>query len=53
MLSLCLFRIAVQEALQNVKKHGGVARAEVKLRRTGNTILVSNFATKAKELMRG
>jgi signal transduction histidine kinase len=39
-VALCLFRI-VQEALQNLKKHSGVAKAEVRLRRTGNRILVS------------
>ena len=39
-VALCLFRI-VQEALQNLKKHSGAAKAEVKLRRTGNRILVS------------
>jgi signal transduction histidine kinase len=39
-VALCLFRI-VQEALQNLKKHSGVVKAEVRLRRTGNRILVS------------
>ncbi len=38
--ALCLFRI-VQEALQNMKKHSGVVKAEVRLRGTGNRILVS------------
>ncbi len=38
-VALCLFRI-VQEALQNLKKHSGVVKAEVRLRRTGNRILV-------------
>ncbi len=39
-VALCLFRI-VQEALQNLKKHSGAAKAEVRLRRTGDRILVS------------
>jgi signal transduction histidine kinase/ABC-type uncharacterized transport system substrate-binding protein len=39
-VALCLFRI-VQEALQNLKKHSGVVKAEVRLRRTGNRIVVS------------
>ncbi len=39
-VALCLFRI-VQEALQNLKKHSGVVKAEVRLRRAGNKILVS------------
>jgi signal transduction histidine kinase/ABC-type uncharacterized transport system substrate-binding protein len=39
-VALCLFRI-VQEALQNLRKHSGVVKAEVRLRRTGNRILVS------------
>ncbi len=39
-VALCLFRI-VQEALQNLKKHSGAVKAEVRLRRTGNRILVS------------
>jgi signal transduction histidine kinase/ABC-type uncharacterized transport system substrate-binding protein len=39
-IALCLFRI-VQEALQNLRKHSGVANGEVRLRRTGNKILVS------------
>ena len=39
-VALCLFRI-VQEALQNLKKHSGVVQVEVRLRRTGNRILVS------------
>jgi signal transduction histidine kinase/ABC-type uncharacterized transport system substrate-binding protein len=39
-IALCLFRI-VQEALQNFKKHSGVVKAEVMLRRTGSSILVS------------
>ena len=39
-VGLCLFRI-VQEALQNLKKHSGVVKAEVRLRRTGDRIRVS------------
>jgi signal transduction histidine kinase/ABC-type uncharacterized transport system substrate-binding protein len=39
-VALCLFRI-VQEALQNLRKHSGVVKAEVSLRRIGNRILVS------------
>ena len=39
-VALCLFRI-VQEALQNLKKHSGAVKAEVRMRRTGNRILVS------------
>jgi len=39
-VALCLFRI-VQEALQNLKKHSGAVKAEVRLRRTGNRLLVS------------
>ena len=39
-VALCLFRI-VQEALQNLRKHSGAVKAEVRLRRTGNKIYVS------------
>jgi len=39
-VALCLFRL-VQEALQNLKKHSGVVKAEVTLHRTGNRIFVS------------
>ena len=39
-VALCLFRI-VQEALQNLKKHSGAAKAEVRLSRARNKILVS------------
>ena len=39
-VALCLFRIT-QESLQNLKKHSGALKAEVRLRRTGNRILVS------------
>ncbi|MEG9435433.1 hypothetical protein JAO29_04550 [Edaphobacter sp. HDX4] len=35
--NLCIYRI-IQEALRNVKKHSGAARAEVKLRMDGNKI---------------
>jgi signal transduction histidine kinase len=35
-----LFRI-VQEALQNLRKHSGAVKAEVRLRRIGNKIFVS------------
>ena len=38
-VALCLFRI-VQEALQNLKKHSGAARAQVNLRRTGNILFL-------------
>jgi signal transduction histidine kinase len=39
-IALCLFRI-VQEALQNLRKHSGAAKAEVKLIRRANRIFVS------------
>lgn len=38
-VALCLFRI-VQEGLQNLKKHSGAARAQVDLRRAGNTLFL-------------
>ena len=38
-VALCLFRI-VQEALQNLKKHSGAARAQVNLRRAGNILFL-------------
>jgi signal transduction histidine kinase len=38
-VALCLFRI-VQESLQNLKKHSGVLKAEVRLRVKGNRIIV-------------
>jgi signal transduction histidine kinase/ABC-type uncharacterized transport system substrate-binding protein len=38
-VALCLFRIA-QEALQNLKKHSGAARAQVDLRRAGNILFL-------------
>ena len=37
---LCAFRI-VQEGLRNLKKHSGVARAQVNLRRVADTLHVS------------
>ena len=39
-VALCLFRI-IQEGLQNLKKHSGVARAQVKLWTIGDKILMS------------
>ena len=39
-IALCLFRI-VQEALQNLKKHSGAVKAEVRLCRIRNKLLVS------------
>jgi signal transduction histidine kinase len=39
-VALCLFRI-VQEALQNLRKHSGAAKAEVKLIRRADRIFVS------------
>ncbi len=39
-VALCLFRI-VQEGLQNLKKHSGVAKAQVKLWTAGDKILMS------------
>ena len=39
-VALCLFRI-VQEALQNLRKHSGAAKAEVKLIRRADQIFVS------------
>jgi signal transduction histidine kinase len=39
-VALCLFRI-VQEALQNLRKHSGAARAEVRLIRRADRIFVS------------
>jgi signal transduction histidine kinase len=39
-VALCLFRI-VQEALQNFRKHSGAVKAEVRLRRIENKIIVS------------
>jgi len=39
-VTLCLFRI-IQEGLQNLKKHSGVAKAQVKLWTAGNRILMS------------
>jgi len=38
-VALCVFRI-VQEALQNLKKHSGAARAQVNLRRAGNILFL-------------
>ena len=39
-VALCLFRI-IQEGLQNLKKHSGVAKAKVKLWTAGDQILIS------------
>ena len=41
-LALCLFRI-VQEGLRNVKKHSGAAKAQVRLHRVGDKLVVSVF----------
>jgi signal transduction histidine kinase len=41
-VALCLFRI-VQEALQNLRKHSGAARAEVSLIKRGDKIFVSIY----------
>jgi signal transduction histidine kinase len=38
--ALCLFRI-VQEGLRNLRKHSGATKAEVRLRRAGDRLLVS------------
>lgn len=39
-VALCLFRI-IQEGLQNLKKHSGVTKAQVKLWTAGDKILIS------------
>ncbi len=39
-VALCLFRI-VQEGLRNLKKHSGTAKAQVRLRRVDDKLLVS------------
>ena len=39
-VALCLFRI-VQEGLRNLKKHSGAAKAQVRLRKVGDKLLVS------------
>jgi signal transduction histidine kinase len=39
-VALCLFRI-IQEGLQNLKKHSGVTKAQVKLWTAGDKILMS------------
>ena len=41
-VALCLFRI-VQEALQNLRKHSGATRAEVRLTKHADRILVSVY----------
>jgi len=41
-VALCLFRI-VQESLQNLKKHSGAAKAQVKLFRRADIIVVSIY----------
>jgi signal transduction histidine kinase len=38
-VSLCLYRV-VQEGLRNIKKHSGAARAEIKLSRIENTLVL-------------
>ncbi len=39
-VALCLFRV-IQEGLQNLKKHSGIAKAQVKLWTAGDKILIS------------
>jgi signal transduction histidine kinase len=39
-VALCLFRIA-QESLQNIKKHSGVSKAQVRLRQIDDSLLLS------------
>jgi len=39
-VALCLFHI-VQEGLRNLKKHSGASKAQVRLRRAGNKLVVS------------
>jgi signal transduction histidine kinase len=41
-VALCLFRIA-QEGLRNLKKHSGAAKAQVRLRRVGDKLLVTVY----------
>jgi signal transduction histidine kinase/ABC-type uncharacterized transport system substrate-binding protein len=41
-VALCLFRI-IQEALRNLKKHSGAAKAQVRLRKAGDRLLVSVY----------
>jgi len=48
-VTLCLFRI-VQEALQNLKKHSGAEKAEVRLRKSSESCF-SPCATKARASM--
>ncbi|HSY99033.1 MAG TPA: ATP-binding protein [Terriglobales bacterium] len=52
-VALCLFRI-VQEGLRNLKKHSGATKAQVRLRRSGNKLVVSvndeGFGFDAREL---
>jgi signal transduction histidine kinase len=38
-VALCLFRI-VQEGLRNLKKHSGASKAQVRLRRAGDKLVV-------------
>ena len=40
--ALCLFRI-IQEGLRNLKKHSGAAKAQVRLRRVGDKLLVTVY----------
>jgi signal transduction histidine kinase len=39
-VALCLFRV-VQEGLRNLKKHSGASKAQVRLRRAGDKLVVS------------
>ena len=39
-VALCLFRI-IQEGLRNLKKHSGASKAQVRLRRAGDKLIVS------------
>ena len=41
-VALCLFRI-VQEGLRNLKKHSGASKAQVRLRKAGDKLLVSVY----------
>ena len=41
-VALCLFRI-VQEGLRNLKKHSGAAKAQVRLRKVGDKLLVTVY----------
>lgn len=41
-MALCLFRI-VQEGLRNLKKHSGVVKAQVRLRKVGDKLVVTVY----------